>query len=130
MYIKCILIYKVLNYNEIKRVAKGKGISLVDLAEQIGYSYNGFLKAMKQNRLKHTARVKLNELLDIPLAEPSNILSEGTGEYSKITVADELRHINSLLLEQIRVKDRQIEMLTDLLKTEKNKRSNNIHKTG
>ena len=109
----------MLEYNEIKNKAKAKGLKLQSIAEMVGYTYQGFIKAVKENRLRHDARMELQRILDIDLdiniSEPS--------EHYNISLVDELKHINTMLLEQIKVKDKQIEMLTELLKTQKNIKS-------
>jgi hypothetical protein len=96
----------------------------------VGYSYAGFIKAVKENSINHEARMKLNKILDIPLDDivlnsPNFQFSEKEANYKKITLVDELKHINSMLMEQLKVKDMQIAMLTELLKNNKGSNGGN-----
>jgi len=80
----------MLEYSEIKKLAKANGIRMQELSEKVGYSYAGFIKASKEGSLKHEARMKLKEILDVPLA---NEVNEPMQEYGKISIVDELKHV-------------------------------------
>ena len=114
-----------MSINIIKKVAKSKGITMDDLAKQIGYSYAGLYKALKQSSLKYDARLKLSEILDIPLSDIQDVsLSSEFKEpkekyYKRDEVIDIYKDQIKVLREVIIQKEAIIEKLLKLLENKK-----------
>ena len=116
-----------MEYGDFKKVIKSKGLKLSDVAESIGYTYNGLMRGIKDNTLDYDARVKLSELLLIPLSEFQDdtytspiadlpVVNESNVNYNS-SVLDVYKDQIKVLQEQIIVKDAQIEQLMKIIET-------------
>ena len=105
----------MLSYSDIKKIAKGNGVKLEKLAQDIGYSYAGMLKGLKDNSLKFEAREQLAEILHIPLNDllDNNYPINGQGE--ELVLLEEkielLKKLNQQYEQQIEVLKQKINKL-------------------
>lgn len=103
------------DYELIKEMVKRKGLSLQEVATQLGYEYTGFYQAIKRDSLRLEKRHMLAEILGVPI----NKLWEGTEaviDNKKDDSIQALRATLDLYKKQIEIQEELIEMLKKEIK--------------
>lgn len=117
-----------MNYKEIKNVAEARKIMIKDIAEQLGFTPNGFKVSIETEKFPIGKLRDLCEILSITISEffgedaagsPSWMVSEGEGYSQPRQSAGEV----SFLRRQIEIKDREIERLWRMLENEPAKKT-------
>jgi transcriptional regulator with XRE-family HTH domain len=57
----------MIELNQIKKLAKKRGIKLKDIAKALDYEYSGFYRAITKDSLNYPARIQLASILGIDI---------------------------------------------------------------
>lgn len=84
-------------YKELKRLIKSKGLSIVDVAEKVGVTYNGLRTSIISNTLPIKKWQILSEILDKDIVDLISIAKEPDPVYRKSKFReDEERELENL----------------------------------
>jgi transcriptional regulator with XRE-family HTH domain len=105
-----------MDYNKIEILRKQKGMSKKELYEKLGMSNQGYCDMVKDQTMKIKTLEKLSEIFKVTVC---SWFEDNVHEYQENLISED--RAKYVLIDQLKIKDQQIEFLQETIRDMKRK---------